>query len=132
VASRARTGARSRTPAAPQARARRAPRRRGFLRRWRWVLIGVPFVGFLGVSAVIAYAYGRLEIPATPPPLQTTQVYDAEGQPLGSFHAAIDRTVIPFADLPKHLRDAVLAAEDAGFYKHPGIDPVGKIGRAHV
>ena len=132
MASRARTGARSRTPAAPQARARRAPRRRGFLRRWRWVLIGVPFVGFLGVSAVIAYAYGRLEIPATPPPLQTTQVYDAEGQPLGSFHATIDRTVIPFADLPKHLRDAVLAAEDAGFYKHPGIDPVGIVRAAIV
>ena len=96
------------------------------------MIVGVPFIGLLGVSAVIAYAYGRLGIPATPPPLQTTQVVDAEGRSLGSFHAAIDRTVIPFADMPKHLRDAVLAAEDSGFYDHAGIDPIAIVRAAIV
>ncbi|MFM8944672.1 MAG: transglycosylase domain-containing protein [Actinomycetota bacterium] len=126
-----RTRSRASEPATTP-RPRRRAKRRGFFRRWRLVLLGVPFVGFLGVSAVIAYAYGRLGIPATPPPLQTTQVYDVEGRTIGSFHAAIDRTVIPFSEIPEHLKDAVLAAEDAGFYRHAGIDPISILRAAVV
>ena len=36
-----------------------------------------------------------------------------------------DRTVVRLADLPPHLVDAVVAIEDARFYSHIGIDPVG-------
>ena len=35
------------------------------------------------------------------------------------------RQLVSSDDLPDHLKHAVLAAEDADFYKHHGIDPMG-------
>jgi penicillin-binding protein 1C len=31
---------------------------------------------------------------------------------------------LPFAEIPPHVRNAVIAAEDKNFYYHPGVDPV--------
>jgi len=36
-----------------------------------------------------------------------------------------DRTVLPLAEFPKSLVDAVLVTEDKHFFSHPGIDPLG-------
>lgn len=36
-----------------------------------------------------------------------------------------NRSPVPLEHVPKVLRDAVLAIEDARFYDHPGIDPIG-------
>ncbi|MGH9870799.1 MAG: PBP1A family penicillin-binding protein [Candidatus Polarisedimenticolia bacterium] len=47
----------------------------------------------------------------------------------GSMHE--DRTVLPLAEFPRHLVDAVLVTEDQRFFQHMGIDPVG-MGRAMV
>ena len=52
-------------------------------------------------------------------------MYDRNGSLLASIHGAVDRTIIPFDQMPESLRDAVLSVEDHGFYDHPGIDPVG-------
>jgi penicillin-binding protein 1B len=38
-----------------------------------------------------------------------------------------DRTVLPLAEFPKHLVDAVLVTEDQHFYSHPGVDPTGML-----
>ena len=77
------------------------------------------------MGGVVAYAYSALELPRTPAPLQTTQVLDVQGRPIGDFHATVDRIVIPLAEMPEHLRAAVLAAEDSSFYDHAGVDPIG-------
>jgi penicillin-binding protein 1A len=75
--------------------------------------------------AMLLFVYSRLDLPATPPPLQTTYILDRDGNVLGTFHASVDRTIIPFHQMPESLREAVLAAEDQGFYRHSGIDPLG-------
>ena len=36
---------------------------------------------------------------------------------------------MPLTQIPKSLRDAILATEDRRFYSHWGVDPIG-IGRA--
>jgi peptidoglycan glycosyltransferase len=36
-----------------------------------------------------------------------------------------NRTAVPVDQVPRHVRDAVLAAEDRGFYSHPGFDLTG-------
>ncbi|PKN26028.1 MAG: hypothetical protein CVU64_18720 [Deltaproteobacteria bacterium HGW-Deltaproteobacteria-21] len=38
-----------------------------------------------------------------------------------------ERRLVSLDDVPKHLIDAVLAAEDARFFHHPGMDPLGII-----
>ena len=51
-----------------------------------------------------------------------TQVFAADGSVLGEF-AIEKRVVIAFRDIPPVLRNAIVAVEDAGFWKHIGINP---------
>jgi penicillin-binding protein 1A len=89
------------------------------------VLVAIPLLALLGVFGTLYYVYLHLELPAAPPPLQTTFVYDRDGNLLTTLHAAVDRTIIPIDQMPMSLRNAVIATEDKDFYSHPGIDPVG-------
>jgi penicillin-binding protein 1A len=114
-----------RAPKSPKRAPRQPPRKRGFLRRYWWAFAAAPFVLLFLLLATLLFVYSRLDLPATPPPLQTTYVLDREGNVLGTFHASVDRTIVPFSRMPKSLRDAVIAAEDQGFYEHSGIDPLG-------
>ena len=54
----------------------------------------------------------------------TTIVYDRDGVEIGQF--AVERRIeIEYEDLPQHLRDAFVAAEDQRFWQHFGFDPIG-------
>jgi len=52
---------------------------------------------------------------------QITRVYSRQGDVLAVIGDE-SRTVVPFDAFPKIVKDAVLAAEDADFYKHTGLD----------
>ena len=54
----------------------------------------------------------------------TTFVYDRHGVEIGQF-AVERRTEVEYEDLPQHLRDAFVAAEDQRFWRHFGFDPFG-------
>jgi penicillin-binding protein 1A len=99
--------------------------KKGFFRRFWWVFVAVPIVVVLAVGGGLVYAYSQIELPKTLPPIQSTFMYDRNGSLLASIHGSVDRTLIPFDEMPESLRDAVVAVEDHGFYEHPGIDPVG-------
>jgi penicillin-binding protein 1A len=98
---------------------------KGWLKRWWWVFVVAPAGAVLLVLLTLIWIYSRLELPKTPPPLQTTYIYDRHGNQIATLHASVDRTIIPLSEMPKHLRNAVIAVEDGGFYDHPGFDPVG-------
>ena len=103
-------------------------KRKGFkawLRRWWWVFVVVPLVAVIGLLLTLFYVYSQLELPKTPPPLQTTYIYDREGNQIATLHSTVDRTIIPLSDMPLQLQHAVIAVEDQGFYEHPGIDVTG-------
>ncbi len=51
-----------------------------------------------------------------------TQVYAADGSILGEF-AIEKRVIVSFKDIPLVLRNAIVAVEDADFWKHIGINP---------
>ena len=50
-----------------------------------------------------------------------TKVYSSDGQIIGEFYIE-RRIVVPFSKIPPRLIKAFLAAEDAQFYQHKGID----------
>ncbi|RUR66701.1 PBP1A family penicillin-binding protein [Variovorax guangxiensis] len=52
------------------------------------------------------------------------RVYSTEGQLIGEFGEE-RRNLTPFANIPKVMKDAVLAVEDARFYDHGGVDYKG-------
>jgi len=64
------------------------------------------------------------------PPVVTT-MYGADGSTIAEFHHQ-RRYIVPFREIPRHVKQAFLAAEDARFYEHPGIDIWGIIRAAIV
>jgi 1A family penicillin-binding protein len=56
---------------------------------------------------------------------QTTTIYDRNGQLLYEVYDNQKRTLTKLSDLPPNLIHATLAAEDANFYHHGGVDPKG-------
>ncbi len=115
----------------------RKPRKRGGLTRWLWRLLQLAFLlgllGLLGLMGMFWY-YGQ-DLPEVSTlhhyePPQTTRVVDRNGQTLGEIFSE-RRTVIPMARVPRNFVLSVLAAEDADFYQHKGLDYPG-IARAVV
>src|SRR5881398_2360468 len=54
------------------------------------------------------------------------RVYSAEGVLLGEFGEE-RRQLTPINEIPKVMKDAVIAVEDARFYSHSGVDYLGVI-----
>ncbi len=55
---------------------------------------------------------------------QSTKIYDKTGQILlYDVHSEAKRTVIPFAEISKYIKDATISIEDIDFYNHKGIQP---------
>jgi membrane peptidoglycan carboxypeptidase len=69
-------------------------------------------------------------LPKVGPLAQRTTIYAANGSRLG-FLADENRVVVPISQIPKVVRNAVVAIEDDRFYEHKGIDLRG-IARAAV
>ncbi len=55
---------------------------------------------------------------------QMSRVYAADGSPVAEWFEERRSVVCP-RTLPRHVLEAVLAAEDSDFYRHPGIDMFG-------
>ena len=116
--------------AAPSPRRRRRGRSRG-VRMVRWLLLLLsPFL--LGAAALLAVFYYFGHDPRLPSlrgigdyhPPQITRVLDREGNLIGEIGSE-HRIVVPYAQFPKVLIQAVLAAEDADFFQHEGLDYKG-------
>jgi len=89
-------------------------------------------LGALGAVGAVAVAGGGLvfawtrELPAFDGlrdyrPLVATRVWAADGSEAFTF-ARERRTVVPFEQIPEVVKKAVLAAEDARFYQHEGVN----------
>ena len=57
-------------------------------------------------------------------PSTVTIVRDSQGNLVGEFFEQ-QRYVVPLERIPKHVQDAFVAAEDAAFWEHSGIDYLG-------
>ncbi len=53
---------------------------------------------------------------------QSTKIYDRTGEVLlFDLHQDIQRTVVPFDEISRHVKNATVAIEDAEFYQHHGV-----------
>ena len=55
-------------------------------------------------------------------PATATHVYDADGVELATW-AVEQRVELKPEEIPDHLKQAIVAIEDAEFYDHGGVDP---------
>jgi len=116
--------------------AKSAPKRRSWLgwigRIVLWAL-GIATAGALSVlfvaAVALAVAYPNLpdisELSDYRPKLPL-RVFSSEGMLIGEFGEE-RRNLSPIDTIPKVMKDAVLAAEDARFYSHGGIDYKGMV-----
>src|SRR4029450_14020808 len=59
------------------------------------------------------------------PQPERTQVYDRQGKVIEVLKDEQDRIVVPLTEISPLLQQAVIAAEDARFYEHKGVDDRG-------
>src|SRR5262249_20708244 len=64
-------------------------------------------------------------------PSLVTKVYDRYGELIADFFIE-KRILVPLADIPLHVRQATIAAEDRRFYSHEGVDIRGILRAAWV
>ena len=53
---------------------------------------------------------------------QSTLVYDKDGAVVANIQGLEDRVWIPLSDIPAHVQQAIISAEDVRFYSHNGVD----------
>ncbi len=88
--------------------------------------LALPAVGSLGLVTKNT-VQGFDELPANlkrPPLSQRTTVLDAEGGEIAKIYSR-DRTVVGLSDISPSMRNAIVAIEDARFYKHGAVDLKG-------
>lgn len=90
--------------------------------RWLWKLYIAGFCGiilwFLALSFQDLPTFDDLENPSNK---QASQIFDHRGATIGRYFVE-NRVPVAFDDLSPYLVQAVVATEDARFYKHSGID----------
>ncbi|MEJ2070221.1 MAG: PBP1A family penicillin-binding protein [Syntrophobacterales bacterium] len=111
----------------------RFPTRRRPVRRLMWIIFCLLFTVILaGVGTATYFYYSCIKdlpdftaIRKYRPPV-ITSIYARDGRLLGEFYAE-RRIEVDYSRFPKHLILAFVAAEDARFFEHPGVDIFGII-----
>ncbi|MDX9721387.1 MAG: PBP1A family penicillin-binding protein [Myxococcota bacterium] len=103
----------------------------------RFLILASLLLSVLGVGAVSAvlWFYAR-DLPqvfsaADYHPKQITRIYDRHGKLLAELFEE-RRTVVPVEQIPELMRYAIIAAEDANFYEHKGLDYIGVLRAAYT
>ncbi|MCA9362577.1 penicillin-binding protein, partial [Candidatus Kaiserbacteria bacterium] len=105
--------------------------RKWFTKNWKEMLIDLlifGFAAFIILGATILVWISTLEIPDLSAfeerrVLQSTKIFDRTGEVLlYDLHQDVRRTIIPFEEMSRHIKNATVAIEDDQFYNHIGID----------
>ena len=97
------------------------------LRRLFFLLALLLVAGLSGVGWVLA----RVELPEADAPVETTFLFDANGNKLAELSGGENRTSVKLDQVSQALIDAVLASEDRDFFKHSGVN-FASIARASI
>ncbi|HEB13365.1 MAG TPA: peptidase, partial [candidate division CPR3 bacterium] len=97
---------------------------------WQITLFGFLSLFVFGLFVFIFFARD-LPRPERFGELQTTrptEIYDRTGEVLlFEIFGEEKRSIIAIEDMPEHVLNAIITAEDASFWRHIGIDPKGII-----
>lgn len=90
------------------------------------------FLGFVLGGLVLVWV-STLEIPDLSSfeqrrVLQSTKIYDRTGEVLlYDLHQDVKRTIVPYEEISRHIKNATVAIEDDTFFEHHGIRPLSII-----
>jgi penicillin-binding protein 1A len=124
---------------------REAAQRRRRLRRmkrvaWRWtrrLIVAFSLAVLVGsIGLVLVLRHYESGLPSTADlkhyaPPQVTRVLGRDGSVIAELFIE-RRTVVSISQVPKEMKVALLAAEDADFYQHEGLDYLGMLRALYV
>lgn len=111
-----------------------------FKKNWKEIIIDLLVFGFAAtiiLAALILIWISTLQMPDLSAfeerkVLQSTKIYDRTGEVvLYDLNQDVRRTIVPFEEMSRHIKNATVAIEDDQFYNHIGID-IKAIARAAV
>jgi len=88
------------------------------------VVAGLCFVLGAGAAILLLAKLGdfpSIESAAAYRPSVTSKIFDRNNRVVGEIYLE-KRTVVPFMAVPPHVVNAFVAAEDANFFQHKGVD----------
>jgi len=89
-----------------------------------WWLIAGAVIALVFVGVIISFI-GAVPLPQAAKGAQSSKILAADGQLIGTLHGEQNRSIVPLDQISPYLRNAVIAAEDRGFYTHPGVSLKG-------
>jgi penicillin-binding protein 1A len=124
-------GGKSGSRSQPRRRGADGPRWLGVLRTVLWGGVICAFIGIAALVGMFSYFGSDPGLPQISKlddfhPKQVTRILDRNGSPIGELGLE-KRTVVPYAAIPQVLINAVVAAEDADYFHHEGIDYRGML-----
>ncbi|HEX2904947.1 MAG TPA: transglycosylase domain-containing protein [Jatrophihabitans sp.] len=115
--------ARKKRRLAAMSRSKRIWRRIGILGTWLLALLAVLVTAFAFVMYSVAHVPGPDELQTN----QTATLMYADGSTMATITGGQNRTSVPLSQVPVYVQNAVIAAEDRGFYTEPGISIRGTV-----
>lgn len=93
------------------------------------ICIGIFVFGLIGAGGILIWV-STLDIPDLSSfeerrVQQSTKIYDRTGKILlYDLHQDVRRTVVPYEDISRHIKNATVAIEDDTFFEHSGVRPL--------
>lgn len=97
------------------------------LRRAVWIMTLLLLAVVAGVGTWALKDLPSLDDLDTGLALPSTRIYDRHGRLLYEILPPEQgrNRVLPLSEIPPHCRNAIIATEDANYYRHAGVDPIG-------
>lgn len=92
-------------------------------------LIGVCVLGLIGAGVLLVWI-STLDMPDLSSfeerrVQQSTKIYDRTGEVLlYDLHQDVRRTIVPYEEISRHIKNATVAIEDDTFFEHSGVRPL--------
>lgn len=107
--------------------------RKWFRRHWKDIVVdlflGIFVLGLITVGGLFIWV-SSLDIPDLSTfeerrVLQSTKIFDRTGEVLlYDLHQDVKRTIVPYEDISRHIKNATVAIEDDRFFEHMGVRPL--------
>jgi membrane peptidoglycan carboxypeptidase len=107
---------------AAMSRRKRIARRLALTGTWALAIVAAVMVA----AVLMFYSFTRVPEPSDLKVDQVANILYSNGKVMARV-GTVNRTIVPLSQVPPHVRWAVIAAEDRGFYSEPGVSMRGTL-----
>jgi penicillin-binding protein 1A len=84
-------------------------------------VVGSVVIALVAANYIVDWSLAQVDLPPEVELSNSARVYDRDGNLIATYRSEVTRFSIDTTELPDHVREAVIAAEDRDFYEHEGL-----------